>query len=136
MPGMSTTPAPSTMSSVNRLMNTGASRKFLLMPDSQPKASQIAYDVDSGMMTAPSSDAPQSPTANSRPARAPASGTRACAAASADVTWIPAGFSTLPVTTMMKNAKRPARAAPRNTSRRAYAADWRSTPLSTTDACM
>src|SRR5437867_7474148 len=42
MPGMSTTIAPSTMSSVNRLMNTGASRKFLLMPDSQPKASQIA----------------------------------------------------------------------------------------------
>src|SRR5437867_6015524 len=52
MPGMRTTIAPSTISSVNRLMNTGASRKFLLMPDSHPKASQIAYDVDSGMMTA------------------------------------------------------------------------------------
>src|SRR5688500_402987 len=135
IPGINTTIAPSTSSSGNRLMNTGASRKFLLMPDSQPNASQIAYEAESGITTAPSSEAPQSPIANRRPARSPASGTSACAAASAELTCTPAGYSTVPVTTTMKNAKRPARAAPRNTSMRAYAADCRSTPLSTPDAC-
>ena len=40
--GESTMSAPATTSSVKRPMNTGASRKFLLIPDSHPNASQIA----------------------------------------------------------------------------------------------
>ncbi len=100
-------------------MNTGASRKFLLIPDSQPNASQIAYDVERGMIVAARSDAPSRPTLNSNPDCAPASGVSARAASAAEFTMTPAGNSTWPATTIMNSAFTPVSTAPRSTSSRA-----------------
>ena len=100
-------------------MNTGASLKFLLMPDSQPNASQIAYEVESGMTVAARSDAPSSPTLKRRPVCAPASGRSASAASAAELTITCAGKRTFPATTIMNSAFTPVRTAPRSTSSRA-----------------
>ncbi len=108
----------------------------MLIPDSQPNASQIAYDVESGMTVAASSDAPSSPTPKSRPACCPARGASDFAASAAVSTVMPAGKSTWPATTTMKSAFTPVRIAPSMTSTRAYAYCSASTPLSTIEAWM
>ena len=133
MRGISTTPPRA--GNVTRPMNTGASRKFLLMPDSQPNASQIAYEVESGMTISAEQRRAEQADAEEKSGEFAGERHERRAAASADVAEIPAGWRTAPATTRMKNAKRPASVAPRSTSRRAEPHDSRSMPLSTTEAC-
>src|SRR3954454_2764880 len=65
--------------------NTGASLNRLPTPLSQPNASQITNAVESGMIVAASTDAPNSPIPNSDCAKGPATGSSACAASVAEV---------------------------------------------------
>ena len=57
----------------------------LSTPDSQPNASQITNAVESGMIVAASTLAPNSPTAKSASASRPATGSSALAASAAEV---------------------------------------------------
>ena len=60
-------------------------------PLSQPNASQITNAVESGMIVAASTDAPNSPMPNSASANRPATGSSARAASAAEVITPPPG---------------------------------------------
>lgn len=85
---------------------TGASRKLLLTPRSNPKASVREYPVASGNTAAASIDAPNSPTAKTALAYGPTNGTKARAASSASVTEMWGTNKVAPVQMMMKPAIR------------------------------
>src|SRR5205807_8627782 len=74
------------------------------MPDSNPRASQTTYEVESGRMDAANSEAFRSPSEKSKLANLPANGRKAIAAVFASgMSWIPCTYRVAAVQTMMKN---------------------------------